>query len=183
MRKKNITMITLLALTIMLTGCTLVDEPIAFQVGPAQHLQMAPPPVAQTESVEQQFTESQEDSTDAVQSAIMWSQKYDELLKTTEKLREEKNTLSLENTNLKYQLKEVQTELDRTKAELADANNFLHQMQAELVKWKSDVLGFRDEMRNAQTAQLAALKRVLRILGAEAVELAQPQTETDQGTE
>ncbi len=172
----------LFGLTIMLAGCRFVDEPIAFEVGPQRYIAPAPEPVAAAESIERQFTDSPEDSTDAVQSALMWSQKYDDLLLKTEKLREEKNTFSLENTSFKYKLAETQTELDRTKAELTDANDFLQKMQAELVKWKSDVLGFRDEMRNAQTAQLEALKRVLRILGAESLELTEPQTNPDQGT-
>jgi chromosome segregation ATPase len=113
----------------------------------------------------------------------MWSQRYEDLLANTEKLRETKNTLSVENTDLTYKLTETKAELDRTKAELAEANNFLHEMQMELTKWKSDVLGFRDEMRSAQAAQLEALQRVLRILGAEFVESTEPETQPDQGTD
>ncbi len=41
-------------------------------------------------------------------------------------------------------------------------------MRAELIKWKADVLGFRGEMRNGQSAQLAMTTRILKLLGAEA---------------
>jgi uncharacterized protein YeaO (DUF488 family) len=58
-----------------------------------------------------------------------------------------------------------------TEKELAEANEFLQQMHVELNKWKSDVLGFREEMRQAQQAQLEALAKILRVLGAEPVKL------------
>ncbi len=41
-----------------------------------------------------------------------------------------------------------------------------------LNNWKNDVLGFREEMRSAQTAQLQALMKILKALGGE------PMTET-----
>ena len=41
------------------------------------------------------------------------------------------------------------------------------EMHVELNQWKADVLGFRDEMRKAEAAQLQALGKILRILGAE----------------
>jgi chromosome segregation ATPase len=182
MRTKE-TIILLFVLATMLTGCRLVDEPIGIEVTRRRQPQMAPPPAAADESIERRFTETETESTDAVQSALMWSQRYEDLLANTEKLREAKNTLSVENSDLTYKLTETQAELDRTKAELAQANNFLHEMQMELTKWKSDVLGFRDEMRKAQAAQLEALHRVLRILGAESVELTEPKTQPDQGTD
>ena len=182
MRTKE-TIILLFVLATMLTGCRLVDEPIGIEVTRRRQPQIAPAPAVADESIERRFTETETESTDAVQSALMWSQRYEDLLANTEKLREAKNTLSVENTDLTYKLTETQAELDRTKAELAEANNFLHEMQMELTKWKSDVLGFRDEMRNAQAAQLEALQRVLRILGAEFVESTEPETQPDQGTE
>jgi chromosome segregation ATPase len=182
MRTKE-TIILLFVITTILTGCKLVDEPIGIEVTRRRQPQMTPSPAATDESVERRFTETETESTDAVQSALMWSQRYDELLTNTEKLRETKNTLSVENADLRYKLAEMKTELDQTKAELAQANDFLHEMQMELTKWKSDVLGFRDEMRKAQAAQLEALQRVLRVLGAEFVESTEPQTQPDQGTE
>lgn len=40
-------------------------------------------------------------------------------------------------------------------------------MQKELTNWKSDVLGFRDEMRKAQKAQIDALTHIVTLLGGE----------------
>jgi len=173
----------LLLVTIMLTGCGLIDEPIAIEVGLPPQPQPALAATVADESIERRFTDSETDSTDAIQSALMWSQKYEELSAKAEKLREEKSTLVLENTGLKHKLALLGAELDRAKKELAEANNFLHQMQIELTNWKSDVLGFRDEMRNAQAAQLEALQRVLRILGAEPVQSTETQLQTQQPTE
>jgi len=36
-----------------------------------------------------------------------------------------------------------------------------------LNNWKTDILGFRDEMRDAETAQLEALLKILKVLGGE----------------
>ena len=44
----------------------------------------------------------------------------------------------------------------------------LIEMKGELVSWKANVLGFRQEMQQAQAAQLLALGRVLKLLGGEA---------------
>ena len=181
--KQMIIMFFILVTMTMLTGCRLIDEPIAIEVGLPPQPQPALAATVADESIERRFTDSETDSTDAVQSALMWSQKYEELSAKTEKLREEKNTLVLENTNLKHKFALLGAEFDRAKKELAEANSFLHQMQIELTNWKSDVLGFRDEMRNAQAAQLEALHRVLRILGAEPVQSTETKLQTQQPTE
>jgi hypothetical protein len=40
-------------------------------------------------------------------------------------------------------------------------------MRIELNEWKTNILGFRDEMRNADKAQLQALMKILEALGGE----------------
>ena len=40
-------------------------------------------------------------------------------------------------------------------------------MRIELNNWKTDVLGFREEMRDAEIEQLRALLKILEILGGE----------------
>ena len=40
-------------------------------------------------------------------------------------------------------------------------------MRIELNNWKIDILGFRDEIRDAETAQLEALLKILKVLGGE----------------
>ena len=144
-------------------GCTIVDRPI-----PPQSYRPAAAPVV--EPMENRFSESDQADTNAVESALMWSGRYEELSVKTETLRDENSKLTIANTNLKHDIAKLQTQLDQTKAELKDANEFLQEMNLQLTKWKGDVLGFRDEMRNAQATQLEALKQIMKILGAELTE-------------
>ena len=51
--------------------------------------------------------------------------------------------------------------------ELAEANNLLVEMDKNLDNWRKDVLGFREEMRQADAAQIEALQKILSLLGAE----------------
>jgi chromosome segregation ATPase len=179
MRVTKILIMLFIPAIMLLAGCKLVEEPIAVDVSPQPQPVLVPD--HGDESIERRFTDPQDEATNVVQSALMWSQKYEELSTKAEKLREQNNAQFIENNDLKRKLAELQGELDRTKAELGEANAFLRQMQMELTKWKADVLGFRDETRSAQAAQLEALTKILRILGAEPVEPSetetQPQTE------
>lgn len=59
----------------------------------------------------------------------------------------------------------LKTQLAVTQKELADANDLLREMRQGLDKWKSDVLGFREEMRTAQKAELEAMIKILTLLG------------------
>ena len=144
-------------------GCTIVDRPV-----PPQSYQPAAAPMAET--MESRFSDTEKADISAVESALMWSDRYEELSAKNEKLRDDNNKLTISNTNLKHDIQKLQTQLDQTKAELKDANEFLQEMNLQLSKWKGDVLGFRDEMRNAQATQLEALKQIMKILGAELTE-------------
>lgn len=159
-----ITMIIVLALT----GCVrIVDDPI-----PVEH-RMAP--AGEPRMVLEQddrkmagrYIDPEQDPRGGVENALQWSRKYEELSMKAEKLREENTQLKLENNDLKIKLAQTQEELDRTNKELAEANEFLQELQLELTEWKSDVLGFRGEIRDAQAAQLEALAKILKLLGAE----------------
>ena len=179
MRVTKIIIILFIPVTMLLAGCRLIEEqPIAIDVSPQPQMVLVAD--HSDESIERRFTDPEDEATDVVQSALMWSQKYEELSAKTEKLREQNNARFLENTDLKRKLSELQAELDRTKTELGEANAFLQEMQLELTKWKADVLGFRDEIRNAQAAQLQALTKILRILGAEPIEPTEPESQTRQ---
>ena len=178
MRVTKILIMLFIPVIMLLAGCKLVEEPIAVDVSPQPQPVLVPD--VSDESIERRFTDPQDEGINVVQSALMWSQKYEELSAKAEKLREQNNARFLENTDLKRKLSELQAELDRTKTELGEANAFLRQMQMELTKWKADVLGFRDETRSAQAAQLEALSKILRILGAEPVELTETQPQTEQ---
>ena len=104
----------------------------------------------------------------AVESAIELSEKYARLSDQTVSLRQEKQQLVTENENLKQQMATLETKLRQTQKELGEANELLIEMLTELNNWKTNILGFRTEMREAAKAQLEALLKVLEILGGEA---------------
>ncbi len=104
----------------------------------------------------------------AVESAIELSEKYAKLSDVSVTLRQENQRLTNENENLRGQITTLDAKLRQTQKELAEANNLLIEMLTELNHWKSNILGFRGEMRDAASAQLEALLKVLEILGGEA---------------
>jgi chromosome segregation ATPase len=160
---KNLTITIILSILISQLGCRIVDQPISPQT-------YQPAPAVTAETMENRFSDTKKTDSNAIESALMWSDKYEELSAKTETLRDENSKLTIERTNLKHDIQKLQDQLDRTKAELGDANEFLQEMNLQLTKWKGDVLGFRDEMRKAQATQLGALKQIMQILGAELTE-------------
>jgi chromosome segregation ATPase len=155
--------------TVFFTGCisSMIDEPIEITLPTFTKPAIQNP---QNKSIEQRFLDPQEKVPGAVESALMWSRKYDELSNKTESLMDKNNSITKENSELKHQLSQLQLEMEQTKKELNSANAFLQEMQQELNHWKNDVLGFRDEMRRAESTQLEALSRILKLLGAEMTE-------------
>jgi chromosome segregation ATPase len=71
------------------------------------------------------------------------------------------------NRQLNEQVVSLETQLRQAQKELAEANGLLIDMRVELNNWKNDILGFRDEMRQAETAQLETLLRILKVLGGQ----------------
>jgi hypothetical protein len=71
------------------------------------------------------------------------------------------------NQQLNDQIVELEAQLKQAQKELNEANELLIEMRIELNRWKSNILGFQDEMRNAQTVQLEALFKILRLLGGQ----------------
>jgi hypothetical protein len=102
-----------------------------------------------------------------VESAIELTEKYAKISEEALALRERNKNLVDENNNLKEQSSRLEADLKKTQKELAEANDLLIEMQVELNNWKMDVLGFRNEIRQAETAQLEALLKILRVLGGE----------------
>lgn len=103
----------------------------------------------------------------AVESAIALSDKYAKLSEEASALKQQKQALDAENKKLAEDLQNCRGQLERAQKELAEVNDLLVQMRLELNNWKSDVLGFRDEMRDAEKAQLEALLKILKLLGGE----------------
>ncbi len=104
----------------------------------------------------------------AVESALELSEKYAKLSDQTVALRQENQRLTTENENLRQQIASLESKLKQTQKELGEANDLLIEMLTELNNWKSNILGFRGEMRQAAQAQLEALLKVLEILGGQA---------------
>ena len=100
-----------------------------------------------SEKMQKRFDPSMQDS----DSTIRWAEKYEELSIKNNALREHNNELTLENNQLKSKIKILESELKETKEEVTQANEFLGQMHLELTKWKTDVLGFRQEIRRSPT--------------------------------
>jgi chromosome segregation ATPase len=127
----------------------------------------------QTDPVAKRFQESTPQNTTAVESAIELSDRYARLSEEASLLRQQNRDTVMKNEQLESQVDNLQTQLDQTQKELSEANSLLIETRIELNNWKVDILGFRDEMRDAETAQLEALVKILKVLGGEV------ETETD----
>jgi hypothetical protein len=110
----------------------------------------------------------------AVDDALYWSKKYAESLEEMEKQRQQNRSLGEENQKSAAQLAKTQGDLAKAQTELAEANKLLIEVRQQVEKWKTDVLGFRDEMRKANQVQLEALAKVLSLVGAEVPKEAAP---------
>ncbi len=119
------------------------------------------------ESIVDRFQEPGTRSRTAVESAIELSQRYAQLSELAAALREENKELINENNKFREQITLLQAKLNQTQKELKEANDLLIEMLTELNNWKTNILGFRNEMREAQKAQIEALLKVLDILGGE----------------
>ncbi len=107
------------------------------------------------------------DEGEALDDVQTLSKKYRQAIEKLVRLQEENQTLSEQNRTLAERVASLQAENTQYRKELSEANALLIEMRGELEKWKNNVLGFREEMRKAQRAQLEALAKVLTILGAE----------------
>jgi chromosome segregation ATPase len=162
---RNVLLIVLILILSTLFGCDIMEKPIEITLP-----QRSRPASVSPQSTGNRFTEPESTATGAIENALMWSKKYDEVSVRAEKLTEKNTRFIEENTNLKHQLSLIEVELAQTKKELDEANTFLQEMHLELTRWKSDVIGFRDEIRKSQSAQIKALTHILKILGAEMAE-------------
>ncbi|MBN2588256.1 MAG: hypothetical protein JXA96_00205 [Sedimentisphaerales bacterium] len=152
----------LLAIAIMfISGCASQDNSEQANV-----LSGFPEPL-QNDAFAQRFQETTPQKTTVVESAIELSQNYAKLVEEATYLKQQNQSLTSRNQELKEQAKDIQNKLLQTQTELKQANEVLVEMRLELNNWKSDVLGYREEMRSAQTAQLQALMKILRALGGE----------------
>jgi chromosome segregation ATPase len=130
----------------------------------------------QTDTAQKRFQGADSGSQTAVDAAIKLAQEYAELSDKMAQLQKKNQELAIENARLKDHIAVLEPELQQTKKELDEANNLLIQMRIELNNWKTDILGFRDEIRQADKAQLQTLLKILEVLGGE-IKLSPEQTQ------
>ena len=123
-------------------------------------LQLDNPPIRNSASSEQQAPTS-------VESVVALSDRYANLSEEATVLRQKKEALETEIQQLKENLQQCQTQTEKAQKDLAQANDLLVQTRLELNNWKSDVLGFRGEMRDAQKVQLETLYKILQLMGGD----------------
>ena len=132
---RYITLTTVIILVAM-AGCRAVKDRIIYDPAPAvpqaTHASAAQP---DPDVIERRFV-TPDTQTDAVQTAVAWAGKYEQLAVQNTDLREKNNQLFLQNAQLAQQLETAKAELERTRKELNEANAFLQEMHAELNKWK-----------------------------------------------
>lgn len=157
--KKILSLMILSAAILSLAGC---QDFMKTETAP-----VAVEPAANIAASQDKFVSANEKEQTAVDSAL-------ELAKLCEKysaeildLRQKNNDLVNENAKLTEKLTALEPELTQTKKELNEANDMLVEMRIELNNWKADVIGYRDEMRLANKAQLQALIKILNVLGGE----------------
>ena len=160
-RKILFLMVLPLFVLLFFTGCSFLDRHM-----PVVVLEPSEPPV-EPEDMAKRFIEPTERTPTAVESAIELSGKYAELSRRATELRYNYEQLSAERKQLKVKNISLESQLQQTEKELNEANELLIEMRVELNNWKTDVLGFRSEMRQADSEQLRALLKILELLGGE----------------
>ncbi len=158
--KKTIVLLSLMPVFLLLS-CVSVEEP------PKYARQTASIQKQQVPSVANRFQESAAQNPTVVESAMELSQKHAKLSEEAAELRQQNRDLTVGNRQLQEQVVALEAQLQQTQKELTEANDILMAMRIELNNWKMDILGFRDEMREAETAQLEALLKILKVLGGE----------------
>ena len=158
---KKITLLLIWPLLVFpLSGCSVSQEQVRGTI-------LSDLTDGQSGSVAKRFQEAAPKSPTAVDSAIELSEKYAKVSEEAAVLRQQNQDLTTKNQQLKERVTVLEAQLQQTQKELSEANDFLVQMRVELNNWRTNVLGFRDEMRDAQKAQLEALLKILKALGGE----------------
>ena len=160
--KKNIFYVSA-TIFILLAGCTTPQEISKLILSGNEEKIVS----SGDENVAKRFRESSPQNPTAVETAIELSKKYAKLSEEAALLRQKNQELLKENQQYENKLVVLEDQLQQTQKELTEANDLLIDMRIELNNWKTDILGFREEMRTADTEQLRALIKILEILGGE----------------
>ncbi len=167
--KKTILILILLVPVLLLSNCVSVQElpKVAVISDSTARLSSPKSEKQQSDSVAKRFQESASQQSTVVESAMELSKEHAKLSEEAAVLRQENKDLTARNLQLKDQAVTLEAQLQQTQRELSEANDLLITMRIELNNWKTDILGFRDEIRDAETAQLEALLKILKVLGGE----------------
>jgi len=159
--EKNIALLVSLMPMFLLSSCSGDREQAktVTQPGPIER--------QHNEAIARRFQEPAPQGPTAVESAIELSEKYAKLSDEAASLRQQNEDLISRNQQLKDQAATLDKQMQQTQKELAEANGLLIEMRVELNNWKTDILGFRDEIREAETTQLETLLRILEVLGGQ----------------
>ena len=184
MRSTKAIIVLVITIALLIAGCNYMDEAIeieAIEIPVVRHRkqsqsQSTPQQLPAETAMENRFADTT--GIGSTENALMWSDKYDQLSEKFRELSEENITMTKERIALKKTIMDLEEQLSTTRLELDDANLFLQDMHKELTQWKGDVLGFRDEMRQSDSAQIQALTRILKVLGAELSEPVAMKTST-----
>jgi chromosome segregation ATPase len=159
--KKIISLVVLLVPIFLLSGCSSTQQPADLSADSTAFERQ------QNDSIANRFQEPAPEGPTVVESAMKLSGEYARLSQEASLLRQQNEDLIAKNRRLDEQTVSLDAQLQQTQKELAEANSLLIEMRVELNNWKADILGFRNEMRNAETAQLETLLRILKVLGGQ----------------
>lgn len=160
-KDKTISLVLLLVPIFLISGCSSTQKPSELTADsfPIQR--------QQDDSIAKRFQEPASESPTVVESAMKLSGQYARLTQEASELRRQNEELIAKNRRLNERVVSLEAQLQQAQKELTEANSLLIDMRVELNNWKADILGFRDEMRNAETAQLETLLRILKVLGGQ----------------
>jgi chromosome segregation ATPase len=160
-RKITISFVLLLVPIFLLSSCSPTQRPRELTAD------SFPIEKQQNDSIAKRFEKNTSESPTVVESAMKLSGQYARLTQEAAQLRQQNEEVITKNRQLNEKITSLEGQLQQAQKELAEANSLLINMRVELNNWKADVLGFRDEMRNAETAQLETLLRILKVLGGQ----------------
>lgn len=143
----------ILAVVVVISGCV-----------PTMMEKEVPAPVA--ENIGDRFTSSAPESAN-FKDIRVWSEKYRELSEDNKLLKKRNDELTTDNKRLMGRFDVFRANLELAEKELSDANEMLIEMRKELDGWKTNVIGFREEINYVHKEQLKALVKILKLLGAE----------------
>ncbi|MCD4831045.1 MAG: hypothetical protein K8R02_04455 [Anaerohalosphaeraceae bacterium] len=158
---RNLALLALTGLIFINTGCSRLkndNDPL---------LNLNSNKKAQSTYKAKRFEDAAPNNQTAVDSAIELTRRLEKFTQELTETQRRSQKLAEENRKFKERLSVVEPELKQAKKELAQANDLLIEMRVELNNWKANILGYREEMREANKAQMQALLKILKVLGGE----------------